>query len=567
MILFALQEDGEWQLEAGALVLADGGICCIDEFNLMRESDRVSIHEAMEQQTISIAKAGIVCKLNTRCAIIAAANPKNLYSMSEPEGPSAINIGISSPLLSRFDLVFTLCDERIPEWDDEIINHLMSQVCTNPMVFSAPKNTNLWNEEKLQTHFAAVCNVHPKMTHEANEIISAYYLRCREDPMRDMSRTTVRLLNSLNRLAEAHARLVFRSTVTALDAIVITRLMESTFGFGRVIKPYDVIKEKLPLGPDESEIQEISKLLQVNISGLVKATKPISNERSDEERVKTPSDPKPFPVFKMPQKLSSEKKVSTKVKLESDYDFDELDRIFSLDDTVPFTVQTSEPVLAAKILPPNRPKQFAHHSLKTSTQNKLIETMEFDESDDDICSQVMDELENTSNHASPVPKIRKIENADRPSRLHINLSRFAFQGRKSAAKNKETISSSQSNGENSKDANETLKRTLQNRIFCTPSDDEGTPIGIRNRISAKASQIEPQLEIAQQLVETSEKDTSDVPHEKDSAYETMDFESSNTLLSALNTRKSDGTPALFPSPSAATVDADTDLSFLDTLEF
>lgn len=111
-------------LEAGALVLADGGICCIDEFNMMREADRGAIHEAMEQQKISLAKAGIVCTLNTKCAIIAAANAKNVNSKSQANQANQVNLGIESPLLSRFDLVFILCDEHIPEWDNAIADHL-----------------------------------------------------------------------------------------------------------------------------------------------------------------------------------------------------------------------------------------------------------------------------------------------------------------------------------------------------------------------------------------------------------------------------------------------------------
>uniref|UniRef100_A0A182R1J3 DNA helicase MCM9 n=1 Tax=Anopheles funestus TaxID=62324 RepID=A0A182R1J3_ANOFN len=273
----AVKDEGEWQLEAGALVLADGGICCIDEFNLMRETDKASIHEAMEQQTISVAKAGMVCKLSTRCVVLAATNPKNLYTMSDGEGTSAANIGIGGPLLSRFDMVMILRDIRAADWDADIANHLLALALLNEdrECFEGEANRSdriaHWELEKLQLHFAAIKDIHPRVSHEANLILGAYYKACRSDPYRDPTRTTVRLLDSLFRLAQAHARLLFRSEVTPIDAITIIQLMEASWGFGKIgIPTYDLIKAQLPLGPEQGFIDRLLGLL--NLRDLVQDT-------------------------------------------------------------------------------------------------------------------------------------------------------------------------------------------------------------------------------------------------------------------------------------------------------
>ena len=234
----AVKDSGnEFSLEAGALALADRGVCCIDEFGCMSKEDRTSIHEAMEQQTISVAKAGIVCKLNARATVVAVMNPSGgIYSH---DLSLENNARLGSALLSRFDLIFIMLDQAQSERDAKIAHFLLQQSISPGSGYDRPidieKNLNdgdtngHWSMEKLRAYVAIVREkFHPKMTKEASQLLERHYNLCRQSKTEKSLPITVRFLESLIRLSQAHARLMYRNEVLLDDALAVILLMECT---------------------------------------------------------------------------------------------------------------------------------------------------------------------------------------------------------------------------------------------------------------------------------------------------------------------------------------------------
>ena len=222
------QDTGEITLEAGALVLADQGIAMVDEFDKMRAEDRAAIHEAMEQHTISIAKAGIVATLNARTSILAAANPRR--GRWNPFKATADNLNLPPTILSRFDLIFVLEDKPDLKEDHDLATHVLRLHKSQTLTTNPPIEQDL-----LRKYIAyARREIQPRLSAEAEERLLEYYKELRrssgkvEEGQLEPIAITPRQLESLVRLSEARAKMRLSNEVTYDDASGAVNLMNAT---------------------------------------------------------------------------------------------------------------------------------------------------------------------------------------------------------------------------------------------------------------------------------------------------------------------------------------------------
>jgi len=243
-------KSGIMMLEAGAVVLGDQGLVCIDEFDKMKPEDRSALHEVMEQQSASIAKGGIVATLNARTSILAAANP--MYGKYDPFKNITENVNLPIPLLTRFDLIFVVRDIPSKEKDARIAKHII-----NLYTPGGNDTRSLIDSDILTKYLSYSKRINPVLTKEAEDKILAYYMKMRNVESEEMITVTPRQLEGLIRLATARARLLMKDQVEAEDAERAIFLIESMLRDAGV----DVNTGKVDLGVLQGRAHsEVSKM-------------------------------------------------------------------------------------------------------------------------------------------------------------------------------------------------------------------------------------------------------------------------------------------------------------------
>lgn len=204
-------KSGIMMLEAGAVVLGDQGIVCIDEFDKIKPEDRSALHEVMEQQTCSVAKGGIVATLNARTSILSASNP--IYGKYDPYKNITENVNLPVPLLTRFDLIFIVRDSPDKEKDNLVASHILEIHRDTEQAARPAIDIDLFSK-----YLSYAKQIEPALTPEAIDIVRSYYMDMRRIESEGMITVTPRQLEALIRLASARSRLLLKDMVDTEDA-------------------------------------------------------------------------------------------------------------------------------------------------------------------------------------------------------------------------------------------------------------------------------------------------------------------------------------------------------------
>ncbi len=281
-----------WALEAGALVLASDGICCIDEMDKMGEEDRAAMHEALEQQTVSVSKANVQATLIARTTVLAAANPK--LGRFDPFDIIANQIDLPPTLINRFDLIFPIKDLPDDVRDEKLATHILS-LHQNPDIQSPPLSTDM-----LKKYIAYARQfVHPRLSPEAIEEIKAFYLKMRMSGSEEGGIRTIpisaRQLEALVRMAEASAKTRLSDVVMRRDARKAIELLEYCLlqvGFDRETGKIDIDRIATGVGASQRNhiiiVKEILTELEAKVGKTVSVDDIMAEARSrglDSEKV------------------------------------------------------------------------------------------------------------------------------------------------------------------------------------------------------------------------------------------------------------------------------------------
>jgi replicative DNA helicase Mcm len=286
--------EGGWTLKAGALVLGSGGIVSIDEFDKISEEDRAALHEALESQTISVAKAGIVATFTAKAAVLAAANPR--YGRFDPNVYPAEQFDIPTTLLSRFDLIFPIKDTMDIELDKNIARHILLQHQAAGAQIAAIQQYEQVeappiNSELLRKYIAyARKQVQPRLSEEAANRIQDYYIGWRQLGQKSgTTAITPRQIEGLVRMAEASAKSRLSKMVEVLDAeraIALTEYMLKTLAVDRGgRRDIDILATGMP----REKVDKINAITKI-ITRLEETENVAKMQRIVEEAVKESID-------------------------------------------------------------------------------------------------------------------------------------------------------------------------------------------------------------------------------------------------------------------------------------